>query len=48
MPQTADRASFFPAIEKRHGQPIAHWIAYLGVLLALYGLAPRKNRGDAV
>jgi uncharacterized protein len=29
MPQTADRASFFPAIEKRHGQPIAHWIALL-------------------
>lgn len=32
MPQTADRASFFPAIERRHGQPIGHWVALLAAL----------------
>lgn len=32
MPQTGDRASYFPAIEKRYGQPIAHWIAQLKAL----------------
>lgn len=30
--QNPDRASHFPAIEKKHGRPVAHW---LGVLKAL-------------
>ena len=30
MPQsTGDRSAFFPAIEKKHGKPIAHWFKVL-------------------
>ena len=25
MPSSSDRASYFPAIEKRHGQPMSYW-----------------------
>lgn len=29
MASSTDRASHFPAIEKKHGQPVAHWISQL-------------------
>ena len=29
MASSTDRASYFPAIEKKHGQPVAHWISQL-------------------
>jgi len=32
MKQPDDRASHFPAIEKRYGRPIAHWIAHVKTL----------------
>jgi uncharacterized protein len=30
--QSGDRSSYFPAIERKHGQPVSHWLEQLAAL----------------
>ncbi len=32
MPESADRSSYFPAIEQKHGQPMSYWFEVMGEL----------------